>query len=44
MNKFQWNLKQNAMVCIQDNAFVNDVAKMVAISSQVQCVKMPSYE
>ena len=38
-NKLQWNLKRNAYIFIQENAFENVVWKMVAILSGPQCVK-----
>ena len=36
-NKLQWNFNRNSYIFIQENAFEN-VCKMVAISSQPQCV------
>ena len=38
-HKFQWNFHQNATISIEENAFEYDVWKMVAILSQLQCVK-----
>ena len=37
-NKFQWNLNQNIIIFIQENAFENVVCKMAPILSQPQCV------
>ena len=36
--KFQWNLKQNLCVVIQENAFKNVVCEVTAIVSRPQCV------
>ena len=41
-NKFQWNLKRNAYIYIQENPFEN-VCEMAAILSLPQCVKHYSY-
>ena len=38
-NKLQWNLKRNAHVFIQENAFENVFSEMAAIWSRPQCVK-----
>ena len=38
-NKFQWNLKQNWCIFIQENAFETVVCEMASILSQPQCVK-----
>ena len=38
--KFQWNLKQNLYIFIQENAFENVVCEMAAIFSQLQCVNL----
>ena len=38
-NKFQWNLKQNPYIFIQENAFNNVVCEMATILSRPQCVK-----
>ena len=37
-NKFQWNLKQNQYILIQENAFENIAWRMAAIWSRPQCV------
>ena len=37
-NKFQWNLKQNSYIFIQENALENVVWKIAAILSLPQCV------
>ena len=38
-NKLQWKFNWNSYIFIKENAFENVVWKMVAISSQPQCVK-----
>ena len=38
-NKFQWKLKWNSYIFIQENAFENVVWKVAAILSRPQCVK-----
>ena len=38
-NKFQWNLKRNSHIFIQQNAFEHIVCEMAAILSQAQCFK-----
>ena len=38
-NKFQWNLKQNLYIFIQENTFENVVCEMAAILPRLQCVK-----
>ena len=38
-NKFQWNLKRNSHICIQENAFENVACETAAILSRPQCVK-----
>ena len=38
-NKFQWNLRLNSYIFIQENAFENGVCKMAAILSGSLCVK-----
>ena len=40
-NTFQWNLKWNLYVLIQENAFEIVIWKYAAILSQPQCVKFP---
>ena len=38
-NKFQWNLKRNLRIFIQENSFENVVRELAAILSRPQCVK-----
>ena len=38
-NKFQWNLKRNSYIFIQENAFENVICEMAAILLRPQCVK-----
>ena len=37
-NKFQWNLKRNSYIFIQEIAFENIVSELTAISSRSQCI------
>ena len=39
-NKFQWNLKQDSHIFIQENTYENVVWKMAAILSLPQCVNI----
>ena len=38
-NRFKWNLNQNTMICIEENANAKVVSKIAAFSSQLKCVK-----
>ena len=38
-NTFQWNLKQNSYIFIQENAIENIVCELAVILSRPQCVK-----
>ena len=38
----KWNIKRNACIFIQENAFKNIICKMAAILSRPQCVKIDS--
>ena len=39
-NKFQWNLKQNSYIFIQETAFETVICEMAFILSRPQCVKV----
>ena len=43
-NKLQWNLKQNSVVSIQENAFENGVCEMASILFRPPCVNQCSVE
>ena len=40
-NKFQWNLKRNLYIFIQENAFETVVYEMASILSRPQCINVP---
>ena len=40
MHKFQWKLKRNSYIFIQENALKNVVCEIASILSRLQCVKL----
>ena len=41
MNKFQWNIKQNSYIFIQENAFENVVCEMASICPDHNTLRYP---